>query len=166
MRLRRAKGEAPSVLMAGSLAVGSSLLGELLGFAVSYWPTRSGAAFRRCSARASAQSAPLGASLVIGQPLPAAGAGVGTAQLSSSSRPVHRLDPHLDPRRGWIHLWRSGRFARRLVGARRLAAPACAEMPVARPRALELSTRRRRDGRAIPRLEAPDARPPTTLPFP
>ena len=84
MRLRRAKGEAPSVLIAGSLAIGSSLLGELLGFAVSYWPTRSGAAFRRCSARASAQSAPLGASLVIGQPLPAAGAGVGTAQLSSS----------------------------------------------------------------------------------
>ena len=78
---RRAKGEAPSVRMAGSLAMGSSLLGELLGFAVSYWPTRSGAAFRRRSARASAQSAPLGASLVIGQPLPAAGAGVGTAQL-------------------------------------------------------------------------------------
>ena len=85
--LRRAKGEAPSVLMAGSLAIASSLLAfrgeQLLGFAVSYWPTRSGAAFRRCSARASAQSAPLGASLVIGQPLPAAGAGVGTAQLSS-----------------------------------------------------------------------------------
>ena len=77
MRLRRAKGEAPSVLIAGSLAIGSSLL------AVSYWPTRSGAAFRRCSARASAQSAPLGASLVIGQPLLAAGAGVGTAQLPS-----------------------------------------------------------------------------------
>ena len=97
MRLRRAKGEAPSVLMAGSLAIVSSLLGELLGFAVSYWPTRSGAAFRRCSARASAQSAPLGASLVIGQPLLAAGAGVGTAQLSSTPSgpapwPAARLD--------------------------------------------------------------------------
>ena len=97
MRLRRAKGEAPSVLMAGSLAIGSSLLGELLGFAVSYGPTRSGAALRRCSARASARSAPLGASLVIGQPLPAAGAGVGTAQLSSTPSgpapwPAARLD--------------------------------------------------------------------------
>ncbi len=80
MRLRRAKGEAPSVLMAGSLAIVSSLL-----FAVSYWPTRSGAAFRRCSARASAQSAPLSASLVTGQPLLGAGAGVGTAQLSSKT---------------------------------------------------------------------------------
>ena len=47
MRLRRAKGEAPSVLIAGSLAIGSSLLGG--AFAVSYWPTRSGAALRRCS---------------------------------------------------------------------------------------------------------------------
>ena len=34
MRLRRAKGEAPSVLIAGSLAIVSSLLGG--AFAVSY----------------------------------------------------------------------------------------------------------------------------------
>ena len=79
--------------------MGSSLLGELLGFAVSYWPTRSGAAFRRCSARASAQSAPLGASLVIGQPLPAAGAGVGTAQLP---KPHPTLAPHVRPAIGYV----------------------------------------------------------------
>ena len=121
--------------------MGSSLLGELWGFAVSYRPTRSGAAFRRCSARASAQSAPLGASLVIGQPLLAAGAGVGTAQLSR--RPVHRLDPHLGPRRGWIHPWRSERLVPRLVGARRLAAPDLSDSPVAsRCRVLETPRRR------------------------
>ena len=61
--------------------------------------------------------------------------------------------------RDWIRVLRSGGLARRLVGAQRLAAPACAGPPVAIPsraRALELSRSRRGDGRAAPRLEAPD----------
>ena len=61
----------------------------------------------------------------------------------SCRAPVHRLDPHLGPRRGWIHPWRSERLVPRLVGARRLAAPDLSDSPVAsRCRVLETPRRR------------------------
>ena len=77
------------------------------------------------------------ASVVFGQPLDASFGRVGTAQLRRAAEL-----PEPEPlAHGRIRVWRSERLARRLVGAPRLAAPACAGPPVAilsRARALEL----------------------------
>ena len=63
--------------------------------------------------------------------------------------------------RGGICLWRSGGLAPRLVGAPRLAAPACANPPVAVPARSRLyaAATRRGDRRAAPRLAAPGMLP-------
>ena len=95
---------------------------------------------------------------MIGQPLPAAGAGVGTAQLPER---LSCLNPNLWPAVGYECDVADGLLD--ASSARRgLAAPACARPAVALParsRLYAAATRRRREGRAAPRLEAPHMLP-------
>ena len=160
MRLRRAKGETPSVLIAGSLAIGSSLLGAFRGELELLANALGGSLSSLLGSSVGAERT-LGR--VFGDRAAFTGGGRGRWHSAAVEQPVHRLDPHLGPRRGWIHPWRSERLVPRLVGARRLAAPACPIRPSRRAAACSrlhaAATRRRGDGRATPRLEAPDMFP-------
>ena len=127
MRLRRAKGEAPSVLIAGSLAIVSVAGGSLYLYK---------------------------------------SAGVGTARSCPASTSRTRtlwaaLDTCLASRRARVTPRR-----RRLVGTPRLAAlvPGRPSRSRRAPALSRLSMSRRGDGRAAPRLEAPDML--HTIPFP
>ena len=104
---------------------------------------------------------------MIGQPLPAAGAGVGTAQLSS----LYTVWTRTLARGAVGYTYGvSGRLARRLVSAPRLAAPGVCRAARRGPVALETLRRRRyapprRRKLSTPRVRSQAAPTPYSLPI-